>query len=85
MNQPMASYLGVLAVGAFTRQDSQSPDGMPIRNYFPSDHADQGESPLSKQGEMVDFFSSIFGAYPFDAYGALLHRCRLASRWKRRA
>ena len=72
MNQPMASYLAILAVGAYTRQDSQSPDGITIRNYFPSDQADQGIQAFSKQGDMLDFFSSIFGAYPFDEYGALV-------------
>ena len=72
MRQPMASYLAILAVGVYTRQDSQSPNGITIRNYFPSDQADQGIQAFSKQGNMLDFFSDIFGAYPFDEYGALV-------------
>ncbi|MEO8393713.1 MAG: M1 family metallopeptidase, partial [Chloroflexota bacterium] len=72
MEQPMASYLAVLAIGAYTRQDTKSPNGIPIRNYFPSDLIDDGEKAFAKQGDMIDYFSSIFGAYPFDAYGALV-------------
>ncbi len=72
MDQPMASYLAILAIGTYTRQDTQSPSGIPIRNYFPSDQADQGIQAFGKQGDMLDFFSSIFGKYPFDEYGALV-------------
>jgi aminopeptidase N len=72
MDQPMASYLAVLAVGSYTREDSKSPGGIPIRNYFPSALADDGNQAFAKQGAMLDFFSSTFGKYPFDAYGALV-------------
>jgi len=72
MDQPMASYLVILAVGDYTRQDTKSPDGIPIRNYFPTATADQGDEAFGKQGNMLDFFGSIFGKYPFDQYGALV-------------
>ncbi|MEO8392812.1 MAG: M1 family metallopeptidase [Chloroflexota bacterium] len=72
MDQPMASYLALLAVGAYTRQDTKSPNGFPIRNYFPSNLVNDGEKAFAKQGDMIDFFSGIFGAYPFDVYGALV-------------
>ncbi len=72
MDQPMASYLAVLTVGDYTREEAQSPDGVPIRNYFPTRYADMGKTAFAKQGDMIDYFSSIFGAYPFDAYGALV-------------
>ena len=72
MDQPMASYLAVLAIGDFTRQDTESPNGVPIRNYFATSYASQATLAFSRQGDMIDFFSTIFGPYPFDAYGALL-------------
>ncbi len=72
MAEPMASYLVKVNVGDFVRQDTTSPDGVPIRNYFPSALANNGRSAFSRQGAMVDYFSSIFGAYPFDAYGAVV-------------
>ncbi len=72
MAEPMASYLVKVNVGDFVRQDSTTPDGVPIRNYFPAALATNGRYAFSRQGAMVDYFSSIFGAYPFDAYGAVV-------------
>ncbi|MCC6801422.1 MAG: M1 family metallopeptidase [Anaerolineae bacterium] len=72
MDQPMASYLALLVVGDLVLQETQSPEGTPIRNYFPARYADEGEEAFAGQGEMIDFFSGIFGAYPYDAYGALV-------------
>ncbi len=72
MDQPMASYLAVLAVGSFTREDARSPGGITIRNYFPTAYADDAEGAFKDQGDMLDYFSSLFGSYPFDAYGALV-------------
>ena len=72
MTEPAASYLVKVNVGNFVRQDSISPDGVPIRNYFPVALANDGRYAYSRQGAMVDYFSSIFGAYPFDAYGAVV-------------
>src|SRR5262249_4956516 len=40
--------------------------------YFPTRYLDDAESAFQDQGAMLDYFSSIFGAYPFDAYGALV-------------
>ncbi len=72
MAEPAASYLVKVNVGNFVRQDTTSPDGVPIRNYFPVALATDGRYAYSRQGAMVDYFSSIFGAYPFDAYGAVV-------------
>jgi aminopeptidase N len=73
----MASYLALLVVGDLTRQDDRSPGGVPIRNYFPARYADEGETAFAVQGEMIDYFSDLFGAYPFDAYGALVLDARV--------
>ncbi len=72
MAQPMASYLARLSIGNFVRQDSVTAGGVLIRNYFPVALADDGQEAFARQGEMVDFFSSVFGAYPFDAYGGIV-------------
>lgn len=77
MEQPMASYLALLVVGDLTPQESVSPDGVPLRNFFPTRYAEDGATGFAAQGEMVDYFSSLFGAYPFDAYGALVLDARL--------
>ena len=72
MRQPMASYLATVEIGDFLWQESQSPNGVPIRNYFASGLAQAATVVFAKQGEMVDYFSSLFGAYPFDAYGSIV-------------
>lgn len=72
MTDPMASYLAVLSVGDYTRSESVTPDGVLIRNYFPTRLADQGAEAFARQGEMVDHFSTLFGEYPFEEYGALV-------------
>ena len=70
--EPAASYLVKVNIGDFIRQDTTSPDGVPIRNYFPTALATNGRLAYARQGAMVDYFSSIFGAYPFAAYGAVV-------------
>ncbi|MEP7292012.1 MAG: M1 family metallopeptidase [Chloroflexota bacterium] len=72
MEQPMASYLARLSVGDFTRSESVTPEGRTIRNYFPTRLAAQGEEAFAREGDMVDYFSSIFGDYPFDEYGSIV-------------
>src|SRR5690606_33591943 len=34
--------------------------------------ADEGEETFSPQAEMVDYFETVFGPYPFDVYGAVV-------------
>jgi len=72
MRQPMASYLVAMDIGDFVWQTGTSAGGIPIRNYFASSVAQPAEALFSKQGEMVDYFSTLFGAYPFDAYGSIV-------------
>ena len=72
MRQPMATYLVALDIGDFVWQTSTSAGGIPIRNYFASNVAQPAAALFAKQGEMVDYFSDLFGAYPFDAYGAVV-------------
>jgi aminopeptidase N len=72
MNHPMASYLAVLAIGDLTVDEGTSPGGVPMVSYFATRFAEPARYAFGIQGEMVDYFSSIFGAYPFDSYGALL-------------
>ncbi len=72
MTEPMASYLAFVSIGDYTREDDKSAGGIPIRNYVPTRYADDARTAFAKQGDMLDYFSSIFGDYPFDQYGALV-------------
>lgn len=71
MDEPMATYLATVAIGDYEIQHTASPNGVTIRNFFLSAEYDQAVSDFAVTGEMIDFFSSIFGPYPFDEYGAV--------------
>ena len=68
----MASYLATVSIDEFDIETSQSPNGVPIRNYYPTGSPDNVRDPFERQGEMLDYFSEIFGMYPFEVYGAIV-------------
>jgi aminopeptidase N len=72
MRQPMASYLAAVQIGVFALQETTAPNGVPIRNYFPTELLSQGVRTFSQQGDMLVFFENLFGDYPFDVYGAVV-------------
>ncbi len=72
MNDPMATYLVSVAIGDFELELLDGPDGLPIRNYFPTDDADEYSEAFSKTGEMIAYFSDLFGEYPFETYGSVV-------------
>jgi aminopeptidase N len=69
---PMASYLATVNIDEFDLETSQSENGVPIRNYYPTGSPEEMRKPFERQGEMIDYFSGLFGAYPFEVYGALV-------------
>jgi aminopeptidase N len=77
MDEPMASYLATVAISNFSITETASPQGVPIRNYVDADIPAGKDRPLQVLPAAVDFFSSVFGAYPFDACGAVIHEIPL--------
>jgi aminopeptidase N len=71
-DKPMASYLATIDIARYTVQTDKSPGGVTIRNYFPEGMTSEETQMFSRTGEMIDFFSSIYGPYPFDAYGVVI-------------
>ena len=69
---PLASYLTTVNISSFDSQIGQVANGIPIRNYFGVGISADLLKPFEKQPEMLSFFSSIFGDYPFDVYGAVV-------------
>lgn len=70
---PMASYLTTVNItSGFNLITDQTASGVPIRNYF--DEAIEPEllQPFDLQAEMLDYFSDIFGPYPFEVYGSVV-------------
>ncbi|MFZ4814347.1 MAG: M1 family metallopeptidase [Phototrophicaceae bacterium] len=72
MDQPMASYLATVHIGTFTLDEGVTEGGLPIRNYFPTRYAEAGVSVFARQPEMIAYFETVFGPYPFDVYGSVV-------------
>ena len=71
-DNPVASYLEGLNVGRFDMVTAESPDGVKIRSYFPTDLPDTIKSDFQRTPEMVQFLSDTFGPYPFEEYGVVV-------------
>ncbi len=72
VRDPMASYLLTINIGDFDIETSLSKNDVPIRNYFDVNLSKDYRRSFARQGEMVDYFSELFGAYPFETYGAMM-------------
>ncbi len=72
MDHPMASYLATVVIAPMREQRTQSPEGVPIRNWFPEGGRAQMIGVFARTGEMIDYFSRLFGPYPFGEYGAVV-------------
>lgn len=77
MDDPMASYLATIAVGNFEIREKKSKTGVLIRDYLDADIRGQVEDSTAVLPEALDFFSSIFGPYPFDACGVVVHELEI--------
>jgi aminopeptidase N len=66
---PMASYLATLEVGRFTQMSASGPHGLPILSYAPAALASATRRAFAALPEMIGYFESILGPYPFPAAG----------------
>ncbi len=71
-NDPMATYLATVNIGDFVVQTGEGPNGLPIRNYFPSRIAESATQAFAPTADMIAFYNEIFGPYPFEAYGVVV-------------
>jgi hypothetical protein len=66
----MAPYLATATLGRFDLTQYRLPSGLPV--YIAIDPTLSTTSVLKKLPEIVEFYSSIYGPYPFDAVGAIV-------------
>ena len=69
---PMASYLATINIDEFDVETMKSDNGIPIRNYFSTKLSADVRKPFARQAEMLDYFSEVYGLYPFVVYGSLV-------------
>jgi aminopeptidase N len=69
-SDPMAPYLATTTLGRFDLTRSQTSAGIP--SYVAIDPQLAKGQVLSKLPEAVDFYTSIYGPYPFNSVGAIV-------------
>lgn len=70
---PIASYLVTLGIAEFEIETEEGPDGITIRNYFGKNVDRSVRQDFQRTAEMMELFTELFGPYPFEAYGVLVH------------
>ena len=69
---PIATYLVTFQAARLNTEVREGPDGLPIRVAF-ADSVPQGQRTIfDKLPEMIDYFSTIFGPYPFESAGGMV-------------
>ncbi|MDO5619440.1 M1 family metallopeptidase [Kocuria sp.] len=70
MDRPMAPYLATVQIGPYVAQ--KRPASVPVEVVHPRGvHVGPG-SAFERQADMVEFFSEVFGPYPFAEYRAVI-------------
>jgi aminopeptidase N len=69
---PMASYLVTLHAGRLTTEVREGPHGLPIRTAFAASVPRGQRVMFDRMPEMIDYFESVFGPYPFESAGATI-------------
>jgi aminopeptidase N len=77
MADPMATYLSTIAVGEFDRVEGRSPAGRPYRDYIASSIHSKLDPGVNALPQAMDYFSDLFGPYPFATAGVVVHQIRL--------
>ena len=78
MRDPIAPYLVTIGIAEFDVDAYTGPSGLPIRNYFGAGIPLSVRDDFSLQGDMIAYFETIFGPYPFEAYGVVVHNLDLS-------
>jgi aminopeptidase N len=66
---PMASYLATVEIGRFTQITAAGPQGLPILSYAPAALAAQTRHTFAGLPQMISYFETILGRYPFPVAG----------------
>jgi aminopeptidase N len=74
-NDPMSPHLTTATLGRFDLTESRLANGLP--SYVAVDPQLAKGQVLTKLPEIVDFYSSIYGPYPFDAVGAIVDSAKV--------
>ncbi|MEV1321711.1 M1 family metallopeptidase [Micromonospora arborensis] len=68
---PMASYLSTLVIGEF-RITTATHRGKPVYNAVAIAANGSADSSIAETTKVADYLETVFGPYPFDAYGGVV-------------
>jgi aminopeptidase N len=72
VRQPMASYLATVVIGDY-RVIQSTHNGLPVIYGIDESLPATVDATLAKTPEVIDFLTTQFGPYPFDALGGIAH------------
>ncbi len=72
LNTPVSSYLVTATVGRFNLDFGTTGGGVPYINAVDPSQQAASTPVLAKLPAMVDYFSSVYGPYPFESVGAIV-------------
>jgi aminopeptidase N len=74
-SSPQASYLAYVVIGQFEVRQSTAPNGQPVITAYGDDlgaNAASARASVERTPEVIEFLSSVFGPYPFEAQGGVV-------------
>jgi aminopeptidase N len=75
-DNPLAPYLVTLAIGRFTEETDTS-SGVLVRNYIADGYPADVARAFDSTPQMISYYESVFGKFPFEAYGVVAHNTKL--------
>ncbi len=72
MNQPISSYLVTATIGQFDVTTGRTPGGVPYFVAVDPTQAQRSAARLAKLPAIIDYYSSVYGRYPFGQAGAIV-------------
>lgn len=69
-SSPMTTYLATVQIGRY--ESAEVSGAVPVRTVFPAGTRAASVDAFSRQSDMLDFFSTVFGPYPFSSYTAVI-------------
>ncbi|SCF13846.1 Peptidase family M1 [Micromonospora viridifaciens] len=70
--EPMATYLATVTIGKFVVSESTTAGGVPVYTAVDPRLAKRAAPMLAEIPDIVGFFSTVFGPYPFSSTGAVV-------------
>jgi len=72
-SDPTSNYLVTIAIADFFVHKDVTESGVRIRDYYARNLSEQVITNFSRTDLMINFFETVFGPYPFETYGVVVH------------